>query len=74
MREKILDSRSVGDSVGMNVTIYAKSGMFIDNFILKVELDVPPSSSSSVTDSTASSSEAAVSSSSTAEASSSSAE
>jgi hypothetical protein len=74
MRETILDSRSVGYSVGMNVTIYAKSGMFIDNFILKVELDVPPSSSSSVTDSTASSSEAAVSSSSTAEASSSSAE
>ena len=84
MREKILDSRSVGDSVGMNVTIYAKSGMFIDNFILKVELDVPPSSSSSVTDSTASSSSVessaansdsvAVSSSSTAEASSSSAE
>ena len=87
MREKILDSRSVGDSVGMKATIYAKSGLFIEDFTLKVELDVPPSSSSSsdaasssseVSSSsateTSSSSEAVVSSSSTAAASSSSAE
>lgn len=56
MREKILDSRTIGDSVGINATIYAKSGLFIENFILKVELDVPPSSSSSSADSTTSSS------------------
>ena len=47
MREKILDTRSEGDSVGMNVTVYAKNGLYIENFILKVELDVPPKSSSS---------------------------
>ncbi len=47
MQEKILDSREQGDSVGMNITVYAKNEMYLKNFILKTELEVPPSSSSS---------------------------
>ena len=78
MHEKILDSRSVGDSVGINATIYAKSGLFLENFKLKMELDVPPSSSSSAVASSSSaaetSSSVAASSSSVAEATSSAAE
>ena len=61
MLEKILDSRSQGDSVGMNVTVYAKNEMYLKGFTLRTELKVPPSSSSSAV----SSSSAANSSSST---------
>lgn len=47
MLEKILDSRTQGDSVGMNVTVYAKNEMYLKGFTLRTELKVPPSSSSS---------------------------
>lgn len=57
MDEKILQDRQQGDSAGFNITIYAKNGLYAENFELRTELVVPPqSSSSSVTDSTASSS------------------
>lgn len=48
MLDKILDSREQGDSVGMNVTVYAKNDMYLKGFTLKTELKVPPKSSSSV--------------------------
>ena len=57
MDEKILLERTQGDSTGLNITIYAKNGLYAEDFELRTELVVPPqSSSSSVTDSTASSS------------------
>ena len=57
MGEKILLERTQGDSTGLNITIYAKNGLYAEDFELRTELVVPPqSSSSSVTDSTASSS------------------
>ncbi len=77
MLEKILDSRAQGDSVGMNVTVYAKNEMYLKGFTLRTELKVPPSSSSSAkaavssSSSSAASSSSAVSSSSTAASSSS---
>jgi hypothetical protein len=55
MREKILDARTPGDSVGMDVTVYAESGLYLEHQLIMTELEVPPSSSS-VADSTASSS------------------
>ena len=55
MREKILDARTPGDSVGMDVTVYAESGLYLEHLLIMTELEVPPSSSS-VADSTASSS------------------
>ena len=48
MQEKILDSRVQGDSVGMNITVYAKNDMYLKGFTLRTELEVPPPSSSSV--------------------------
>ena len=57
MDEKILLERTQGDSTGLNITVYAKNGLYAEDFELRTELVVPPqSSSSSVTDSTASSS------------------
>ena len=57
MDEKILLERTQGDSTGLNITVYAKNGLYAEDFELRTELIVPPqSSSSSVTDSTASSS------------------
>ncbi len=47
MKEKILDSRTQGDSVGMNITVYAKNEMYLKGFKLYTELEVPPTSSSS---------------------------
>ena len=47
MQEKILDSRVQGDSVGMNITVYAKNEMYLKGFTLRTELEVPPPSSSS---------------------------
>lgn len=55
MLEKILDSRSQGDSVGMNVTVYAKNEMYLKGFTLRTELKVPPQSSSSTAKSSSSS-------------------
>ena len=48
MLEDILESRSQGDSVGMNITVYAKNEMYLKGFTLHTELEVPPPSSSSV--------------------------
>lgn len=57
MDEKILLERTQGDSTGLNITVYAKNGLYAEDFELRTELVVPPqSSSSSVTDSTVSSS------------------
>jgi len=57
MDEKILLERTQGDSTGLNITVYAKNGLYAEDFGLRTELVVPPqSSSSSVTDSTTSSS------------------
>lgn len=55
MREKILDTRSSGDSVGMDVTVYAENGLYIEHLLIMTELEVPQSSSSEA-DTTASSS------------------
>lgn len=72
MNEKILQDRQQGDSIGFNITIYAKNDMYAENFSIRTELVVPPqSSSSSISDSTASSSSLAESSSSVVESSSS---
>ena len=46
MLEDILVSREQGDSVGMNITVYAKNEMYLKGFSLHTELEVPPSSSS----------------------------
>lgn len=54
MMESILDSRVQGDSVGMNITAYAESGLILENFTLLTELDVPPASSSSLVTSSSS--------------------
>ncbi|MCQ2055749.1 MAG: carboxypeptidase-like regulatory domain-containing protein [Fibrobacter sp.] len=51
MKEEILDSRDVGDSVGFNITAFSKSGLTLENFMLQVELDVPETSSSSAEES-----------------------
>jgi len=48
MMEKILDTRVPGDTVGFSVTVYAKSGLYLENAIFKTELYVPETSSSSV--------------------------
>ena len=37
----ILVNRDRGDSVGMNITVYAYDGSYIDSFILRTELIVP---------------------------------
>ena len=58
MQDSILASRNPGDTVGFCVTVYAKSGLYLENALFKTELVVPPSSSST-TDSTTSSSSAA---------------
>ncbi|SHK36204.1 carboxypeptidase regulatory-like domain-containing protein [Fibrobacter sp. UWH4] len=55
MNEKILQDRQQGDSVGFNITIYAKNGMYAENFSLRTELVVPPQSSSSSESSSSSS-------------------
>ena len=47
MDEKILQDRQQGDSAGFNITIYAKNGLYAENFELRTELVVPPQSSSS---------------------------
>lgn len=58
MKEKILDStRKPGDSVWMNLTVYAKNGSYLKGFVLGTELYVPESSSSSEPESSSSSSE-----------------
>lgn len=42
MLEKMLDStRKPGDSVWMNLTVYAENGSFLDGFVLGTELKVP---------------------------------
>ena len=46
MQDTILDSRTPGDTVGFSVTVYAKSGLYLENALFKTELVVPPSSSS----------------------------
>ena len=63
MDEKILLERTQGDSTGLNITVYAKNGLYAEDFELRTELVVPPQSSSS-SDATSSSSEAEESSSS----------
>lgn len=57
--EGILKGRSQGDSVGMNITVYAEDGSYLDKFILRTELVVPAtaSSSSSVSSSSSASDE-----------------
>lgn len=55
MDEKILLDRNQGDSAGFNITIYAKNGMYAENFSLRTELVVPPQSSSSSESSSSSS-------------------
>ena len=47
MDEKILQDRQQGDSAGFNITIFAKNGLYAENFELRTELVVPPPSSSS---------------------------
>ena len=64
MLEKILDSRVQGDSVGMNVTVYAQNEMYIKGFMLRTELEVPPTSSSSEASSSSSATSASTESSS----------
>lgn len=44
MLEGILKNRMRGDSVGMNITIYAEDGTYQDNFVLRTELVVPEES------------------------------
>lgn len=58
MREKILDTRSPGDSVGMDITVYAENGLYLEHLLIMTELEVPQSSSS-MADTTASSSSVA---------------
>ena len=41
MLQDILVNRDRGDSVGMNITVYAYDGSYIDSFILRTELIVP---------------------------------
>ena len=57
MNEKILQDRQQGDSAGFNITIYAKNGLYAENFELRTELIVPPQSSSSSETSSSSSAE-----------------
>ncbi len=47
MLENILIDRDRGDSVGMNITIYAKDGTYMDGFVLRTELVVPSPNGSS---------------------------
>lgn len=54
MREKILDSRVPGDSVGMDVTVYAENGLYLEHLLIMTELEVPPSSSSTAESSSSS--------------------
>ena len=61
MDEKILLERTQGDSTGLNITVYAKNGLYAEDFELRTELVVPPQSSSS-SDATSSSSAASSSS------------
>ena len=42
MLEDILIERDRGDSVGMNITVYAEDGTYMDAFTLRTELIVPP--------------------------------
>ena len=60
MLEKILDARTQGDSVGMNITVYAKNEMYLKGFTLRTELEVPPTSSSSEASSTSTTSSSSV--------------
>ena len=41
MLEDILTERDRGDSVGMNITVYAQDGTYMDAFTLRTELIVP---------------------------------
>lgn len=41
MMEDILKNREQGDSVGMNITVYAKDGSYANNIMLRTELIVP---------------------------------
>ena len=54
MQDTILDSRTPGDTVGFSVTVYAKSGLYLENALFKTELVVPPSSSSAAEESSSS--------------------
>lgn len=47
LQENILKNRTKGDSVGMNITVYAEDGSYLDNVIFRTELVVPETSSSS---------------------------
>ena len=46
MLEDILIERDRGDSVGMNITVYAEDGTYIDAFTLRTELVVPKTATS----------------------------
>ena len=52
MLEDILTNRDRGDSVGMNITVYADDGTYMDAFILRTELIVPKDTVSSNTEGT----------------------
>ena len=41
MLEGILMNRDRGDSVGMNITIYADDGSYMNGFVVRTELVVP---------------------------------
>lgn len=47
MKSNILDSCKHGDSVGVNITVYADDDTYMQGFTLYTELEVPPQSSSS---------------------------
>lgn len=49
MQEDILIERDRGDSVGMNITVYADDGTYMDAFILRTELIVPSDTASTNT-------------------------
>ena len=41
MMERMLDSRSQGDTIGLNITAYSQSGLVLRNFILYTEIQIP---------------------------------